>query len=234
MDERIIGIQVFEFDVPSCFHYDQGRMVNCRYGLLKITSSDQTGWGECIMSINENHFDLIKWSTFLYTLRKLTILEALKTIAAHKSLWGKVKTELVEMALLDLTARIQRKKFNEMIVLGEDRYEQNATSLFDPKNITKTIDIHPGCKGTLIETVNYAQSLQQHGVKLLMHKDYLIGPACSAWQLVAKSLGAEWLETDEYLEPSRLSPFLPTEFGTGFQLDSSLLLEESQAYFAVI
>jgi hypothetical protein len=76
--------------------------------------------------------------------------------------------------------------------------------------------------------------LQQKGVKLLIHKDYLIGPACSAWQLAAVGLGAEWLETDEYLEPSRLCPLSPTEFGTGFQLDISMLLQESQAYFAVV
>jgi hypothetical protein len=127
-------------------------MINCRYGLLKITCSGQSGWGECIMSINENHFDLLKWSAFLYKLKKMTIHEAHETITLHKSLWGKVKTELVEMALLDLTARIQKKKFNEVIGLGGDH---NTVS----KNI---------------------------------------------------------------------------EFGTGFQLDLLKLLQESQAYFAVI
>jgi hypothetical protein len=82
----------------------------------------------------------------------MTIHEAHETITLHKSLWGKVKTELVEMALLDLTARIQKKKFNEVIGLGGDH---NTVS----KNI---------------------------------------------------------------------------EFGTGFQLDLLKLLQESQAYFAVI
>jgi hypothetical protein len=251
MDDRIVGIQMFEFDVPSSFHYDQGRMVNCRYGLLKITCSGQTGWAECIMSINENHFDLIKWSTFLYKLKNLTIQKAHETIELNKALWGKAKTELVEMALLDLTARLQKKKFNEMIGLGGDLttgssirslgnhhssylYKQTATSLLVPKNITEICHIHPGCQGTLLETVNYAQNLQQKGIKLLIHKDYLIGPACSAWQLAAVSLGAEWLETDEYLEPSRLCPLSSTVYGTGFQLDISMLLQESQAYFAVI
>jgi hypothetical protein len=226
MDERIVGIQMFEFDVPSSFHYEQGRMTNCRYGLLKITCSGQTGWGECIMSVNENHFDLIKWSTFLYKLKKLTLQEAHETIEHNKALWGKAKTELVEMALLDLTARLQKKKLNEVIGLNGD--------LIKDSSISETYHIHPGCKGTWLETVNYAQSLQQKGFRLLMHKDYLIGPACSAWQLIAISLGAEWLENDEYLEPSRLSPLLPTEFGTGFQLDFPLLLKESQAYFAII
>ncbi|QGQ94664.1 hypothetical protein EHS13_07060 [Paenibacillus psychroresistens] len=251
MDDRIVGIQMFEFDVPSSFHYEQGRMVNCRYGLLKITCSGQTGWGECIMSINEKHFDLIKWSTFLYKLRKLTIQEAQIAIELNRALWGKAKTELVEMALLDLTARLQKKKFNELIGLGVDlnkgssirtldilpsnySFKQTATSLLVPKSITETCHIHPGCKGTLLETVNYAQSLQQKGIKLLMHKDYLIGPACLAWQLAALGLGAEWLEVDDYLEPSRLTPLLPTAYGTGFQRDFPLLLEESQAYFAII
>lgn len=231
MDEKIIGIQVFEYDVPSCFHYAHGKMIKCRYGLLKITTSEQTGWGECIMSINENQFDLIKWSTFLYKLKNMSLKGAYKTIQLHKALWGKAKTELVEMALLDLIARLQKKKFSEFIGIQK---EAAVTSLVVQKNTIETFHIHPGCKGTLIETVNYAQSLRQKGVKLLMHKDYLIGPACTAWQLAAVGLGAEWLETDEYLEPRRLSPLIPTEFGTGFQLDVSLLLEESQAYFSVI
>jgi hypothetical protein len=38
-----------------------------------------------------------------------------------------------------------------------------------------------------------------------MHKDYLIGPACLAWQLAAVGLGAEFLEVDDYWDPSRLT-----------------------------
>ncbi|MFD7525977.1 hypothetical protein [Paenibacillus chitinolyticus] len=116
MDRRIIRIELFEFDVPCCYHHAKGKLENCRYGLLKLTDeSGETGWGECLMSVDEKVFDLVNWARFLYRFQKSTLAQALDTVRLYRVLWGNVKADLVEMALYDLMARSQRKPFVDVL-----------------------------------------------------------------------------------------------------------------------
>ncbi|MFE6799176.1 hypothetical protein [Paenibacillus chitinolyticus] len=116
MDRRIIRIELFEFDVPCCYHHAKGKLENCRYGLLKLTDEGgETGWGECLMSVGEKHFDLVNWARFLYRFQKSTLAQALDTVRLYRVLWGNVKADLVEMALYDLKARSQRKPFVDVL-----------------------------------------------------------------------------------------------------------------------
>ncbi|MEY9093428.1 hypothetical protein [Paenibacillus sp. RC84] len=116
MDRRIIRIELFEFDVPCCYHHAKGKLENCRYGLLKLTDEGgETGWGECLMSVNEKVFDLVNWARFLYRLQKSTLAQALDTVRLYRVLWGNVKADLVEMALYDLKARSQGKPFVDVL-----------------------------------------------------------------------------------------------------------------------
>lgn len=227
LDKRISGIEIFEFDIHASFHYQLGKLKQCRYGLLKITCEGLSGWGECVMSVNDTRFELINWSSFLNKFKKLTIQEAIKTVKANQSLWGKTKTELVEMALFDLSSRLLRKLLIELAGLPINEF------YFGHIN-AEECHIHPGCHGSLFETMHFAQQLKSNGFHLQIHKDYLIGPACSALQLLACRLGAEWKEVDNYPEPKPLCPVSHTLLGTGFQLDSLTLFRDSHAYFAVV
>ncbi|MFS0838216.1 hypothetical protein [Paenibacillus sp. 1P03SA] len=116
MDARIIRIELFEFDVPCCYHYAKGTLENCRYGLLKLTDeAGETGWGECLMAVNEKYFDLVTWARFLYRLQKTTTTQALDIVRLNRVLWGNVKADLAEMALFDLISRSRRKPFVEVL-----------------------------------------------------------------------------------------------------------------------
>ncbi|WP_217556588.1 hypothetical protein [Paenibacillus sp. GbtcB18] len=116
MDRRIIRIELFEFDVPCCYHHARGKLENCRYGLLKLTDEGgETGWGECLMSVGEKHFDLVNWARFLYRFQKSTLAQALDTVRLYRVLWGSVKADLVEMALYDLKARSLHKPFVDVL-----------------------------------------------------------------------------------------------------------------------
>ncbi|MEC0247798.1 hypothetical protein P4H65_18560 [Paenibacillus chitinolyticus] len=116
MDRRIIRIELFEFDVPCCYHHAKGKLENCRYGVLKLTDEGgERGWGECLMSVSEKYFDLVNWARFLYRLQKSTLAQALDTVRLYRVLWGNVRADLVEMALYDLKARSQRKPFVDVL-----------------------------------------------------------------------------------------------------------------------
>jgi hypothetical protein len=117
---RITEIQLFQFDVPSCYRYGEGVLTDCHYGLLKMTCGDHTGWSECIMSANDaKHFDLVQWSSFLQLLKKPTLPEAFETMNHLRETWGETKTELIRIALLDLSARAQSKKLFELLLPGK-------------------------------------------------------------------------------------------------------------------
>jgi hypothetical protein len=231
---RITGIQLFQFDVPSCYRYGEGLLTDCHYGLLKMTCGDHTGWSECIMSANDaKHFDLVQWSSFLQLLKKPTLPEAFETMNFHREIWGETKTELIRIALLDLAARVQSKKLIELLPAGQKVPVAAGSGVRTPIR-SDQVHIHPGSHRTLLETINEAQSLREQGFKLLIHKDYLIGPGCSAMRLVSDSLGAQWVEADEYPEPEPLRTRRDTSYGTGFQLDMNTLIKKCHAYYAVL
>ena len=58
-------------------------------------------------------------------------------------------------------------------------------------------NMHPGCMGSLIETVELGRAIQKTGKKLMVGDASLVGPACPAWQQVAIGLGADWVEALE-------------------------------------
>ncbi|MBS1369426.1 MAG: hypothetical protein HPZ91_05655 [Lentisphaeria bacterium] len=58
-------------------------------------------------------------------------------------------------------------------------------------------NLHPDTMGSLPETVAFAQHLKATGIRFMIGDDSLIGPACSAWQQIACSLGADWVEALE-------------------------------------
>lgn len=186
------------------------------------------------MSANDaKHFDLVQWSSFLQLLKKPTLPEAFDTMNHQRETWGETKTELIRTALLDLTARVQSKKLVELLPAGERIPVAVGSGLLTPVR-SDQVHIHPGSQRSLLETINEAQRLREQGFKLLIHKDYLIGPGRSALRLVSDSLGAQWVEADDYPEPEPLRTRRDTSYGTGFQLDMNTLIKECHAYYAVL
>ncbi|MFB5268524.1 hypothetical protein ACE41H_17310 [Paenibacillus enshidis] len=106
-EARITGIQLFEFDIGTCYQAGKGTLRSCRYGLLQINCGSCTGWGECVMSVNDSSFDIVKWASFLHSLKGMTLQEALITTRLHRILWGGNKADMTQTALLDLSARME-------------------------------------------------------------------------------------------------------------------------------
>lgn len=175
-DLKITGIELFEYDIDRCFHFELGQLAKCRYGILKLSCEGVTGWGECIMSANNHRFDMIKWSKFLCGLRKLTIRAALEVAANNRLLF--MRKPVTEMLGVEFV------KLPQAVGIGSASRTSSAACTVKPE----VCHPHPGSFGTFKETFQYAKQVRSQGVPLQIHKDYLIGPACSAWQLAAVSL----------------------------------------------
>ncbi|MDP4095569.1 hypothetical protein OIN60_02025 [Paenibacillus sp. P96] len=232
-EAHITGIQLFEFDIDTCYQTGRGMLSSCRYGLLQINCGTYTGWGECVMSANDKHFDMVKWASFLHRLKGMTLREALATTRLHRILWGENKADMTLTALLDVRARMKNKFIAaEILMRTSTQYlMRNAAIRGNRKRICH---IHPGDKSSLIETMAYAKHLWLEGYSLEIHKDYLIGPACTALKLLSHTLEATWQENEEYPEPASLHNFVTHTVGTGFDLESKELFQKSSAYYSVL
>ncbi|UVI30787.1 hypothetical protein [Paenibacillus spongiae] len=114
MDDRLYGIELFQFDIQRCYHQERGELENCRYGLLKITCGGQSGWGEGIMSVGSPRFDFMHWASFLFTLRRMPIQDALAMLSSPHLSWEASQLELAARTLSELGARLQMRQLAGM------------------------------------------------------------------------------------------------------------------------
>ncbi|WP_355318905.1 hypothetical protein [Paenibacillus jiagnxiensis] len=232
-EARITGIQLFEFDIDTCYQRGRGRLRGCRYGLLQINCGTYTGWGECVMSVNDRSFNIVKWASFLHSLKGMTIQEALITTGLHRILWGENKADMTQTALLDLCARMENKFIAaEILIRTSTRHLMENSNIRVNRN--RIHHIHPGDKNTLIETMAYAKLLWLQGYPLEIHKDHLIGPACSALKLLSSALKVKWMENEVDHEPASLRNIVTHTVGTGFDPDSEELFQKSSAYYSAL
>ncbi|GMK43716.1 hypothetical protein PghCCS26_08430 [Paenibacillus glycanilyticus] len=75
---------------------------NSHYGLLSMSCGSETGWGECVITTDAPHFDIIAWGDFLCKLNRQSLADARNTALLNREVWGDAKTELVLMALSNL------------------------------------------------------------------------------------------------------------------------------------
>ncbi|AFC28417.1 hypothetical protein PM3016_1492 [Paenibacillus mucilaginosus 3016] len=233
-DARITGIQLFELDYESCFHARKGRLTNCRYGVLLISCGSYSGWGECIMSSDDKAFDIIRWASFLHQLKRTTIRKALEITALHRIIWGDNRTDLVQTALLDLVARRQNVSIASHIMLRArpEPVRDAWANRYGKRNSVR--HIHPGDRGTVTEMITYANHLWLQGYSLEIHKDYLIGPACSALKLLSDAIEAQWRENEDAWEPASLCNLISDPVGTGFDMHTDELFRRAMAYYEVL
>jgi hypothetical protein len=119
-EERITGIQLFEFDDSHSLPNGAcaGDYCNCRYGILRITFCGHIGWGECVLSGKDECFDFVQWSSFLLHFRKPTLKEAYETIELLQGKWGAAKAGLVRAALDDIARQLLNGKYEELVMAG--------------------------------------------------------------------------------------------------------------------
>ncbi|MBI4979907.1 MAG: hypothetical protein HZC28_20675 [Spirochaetes bacterium] len=102
LNEIVEQIELFRYDVDVPRHYSWGNWDSRQIGFIRIASGGHSGWGENRITSNDKHVDIVKWASCFAELKGRTITEALDLVADRLKVWGTLRCEMAEMALLDL------------------------------------------------------------------------------------------------------------------------------------
>jgi L-alanine-DL-glutamate epimerase-like enolase superfamily enzyme len=120
LNEKITKIELFRYDINIPRYFSWGTWHNRQHLFIKITSGDFYGWTETPASKNNPNFNPTEWVTYLKQFKGLTIGDAQKLLASEQVLGTKRSLKMLEsldMGLLDLSGRLQKKSAVELLGL---------------------------------------------------------------------------------------------------------------------
>ncbi|MBY9078634.1 hypothetical protein KIH86_07945 [Paenibacillus sp. HN-1] len=110
MDQRSLSrIEVFVFKAPWPAFCGPESSGNSCCGILKLTCKAGYSWAQGVLCADHKEIDLMKWSGFLHTIRHCRLDEAIEIVRRLSPEWEQTQREMVQMALLDLKAKLQGK-----------------------------------------------------------------------------------------------------------------------------
>lgn len=122
----IDSIELFRYDINIPRHFSWGTWYNRQHVFMKMTSGEHVGWAEVAASKNNPELNLKSWSLFLHDFINLNLTEAYDLIKSNQygngkeSKYSKKQMEFLEMALLDLQGRIEKKPAIELLGMMEN------------------------------------------------------------------------------------------------------------------
>ncbi|ASA20152.1 hypothetical protein [Paenibacillus donghaensis] len=95
---RLSRIELFAFDNRPSFAH-RSIQNGCWYLVLRLTSGEHISYGECVVPMNGEAIDLIKWGAFLRSIHRSTLEEAFQTMQQMKQEWTSSQLSLLQSAL---------------------------------------------------------------------------------------------------------------------------------------
>lgn len=106
---RLLRIEVFVFNAPWPAFCGPESPGTSRFGILRLTCTAGCSLAQGILCADNMEFDLMKWSSFLRTIRHCRLDEAIEIVRRLSPEWEQTQREMVQTALLDLKAKLQGK-----------------------------------------------------------------------------------------------------------------------------
>ncbi|WP_198027595.1 mandelate racemase/muconate lactonizing enzyme family protein [Seonamhaeicola sp. S2-3] len=120
LNEKITKIEIFRYDINIPRYFSWGTWHNRQHLFIKISAGDFYGWTETPASKNNPNYQPTEWVKYLEKFKGLTLGEAQKRLASEQVLGSKRSLKMLEsldMALLDLSGRLQNKSAVELLRL---------------------------------------------------------------------------------------------------------------------
>jgi L-alanine-DL-glutamate epimerase-like enolase superfamily enzyme len=120
LNEKITKIEIFRYDINIPRYFSWGTWHNRQHLFIKISAGDFYGWTETPASKNNPDFKPTAWVKYLEQFKGLTLGEAQKLLASEQVLGSKRSLKMLEsldMALLDVSGRLQKKSAVELLGL---------------------------------------------------------------------------------------------------------------------
>lgn len=355
--EVIDDITLYRYDSTTSRHFSFGTCRSRQHAFIKISAQGHHGWGENVISVNQEGVDLQRWGSDFQDLKGMSVSDAMAYIRTRLTDWEHRRCEMGEMALIDLAGKIRGQTALELLgleakgwipgvyVILEDQpqragqlakqaFEQRLTShvklkLFgrldldlrllevlrqelgsktyligdvncgyrmelsnepldevakaliqlhragldaceDPAMLTnqqwvdlqtmvdplaiipdynmrpasiaittilpgmgQIYNIHPGCTGSILDTIRLGKKIKEIGGQLMIGDDSLLGPGCTGWQQIGIGLNADWVEALE--KPGESDGFLQSvrRQATTRPIDSRIMVEKKLPGFGL-
>lgn len=120
LKEKITKIEIFRYDIDIPRYFSWGTWHNRQHLFIKISAGDFYGWTETPASKNNPNFQATDWVNYLKKYKGLTLGEAQQLLISEQVLGSKRSLKMLEsldMALLDLSGRLQNKPAIELLGL---------------------------------------------------------------------------------------------------------------------
>jgi L-alanine-DL-glutamate epimerase-like enolase superfamily enzyme len=105
IENKIEKVELFRYDSTVERHFSFGTWRSRQHAFIKISSGKHCGWGENVMSVNNEDISLHEWGHYFREIKGLSVSEAIQYIGKLEE-WGSRRCEMVDMALIDLAGRI--------------------------------------------------------------------------------------------------------------------------------
>ncbi len=122
LKEKISKIELYRYDIDIPRYFSWGTWFNRQHLFMKISSGNYYGWSEIPASTNNPDFQPTQLVEYLKTFKNLTIDKAQKLLSTQQVLGTTSSTkwmEFVEMGLLDLSGKMQKKSVIELLDLKQ-------------------------------------------------------------------------------------------------------------------
>ncbi|NLP46069.1 MAG: hypothetical protein GX347_03365 [Epulopiscium sp.] len=119
VDAVIEEVVLYRYDSTVLRHFSFGTWRSRQHAFLKISTNGYHGWGENVISVNQEDVNLQRWGSFFEDLKGLTVSQAIRYVESKLTDWGDRRCEMAEMALIDLAGKIQGKSALEILHLND-------------------------------------------------------------------------------------------------------------------
>ena len=120
LDEKITKIELFRYDINIPRYFSFGTWLNRQHLFMKLSVGDYYGWSEIPASRNEPDLQPVSWVNYVKQFKGLTVSaaqELLKSQQVPDSTTTLKEMEFMDVALLDVTGRLQEKPAVELLDL---------------------------------------------------------------------------------------------------------------------
>jgi len=114
---KIEGAEWYLIHVDAPRHLSHSTWQNRQHAFLRLKASGLSGWSEVMPRVNDLDFNVKKWGVFVSEIIGKSLEEALEYVRSQYGVWDAMKTECLEIALLDIWGQIEGKSVNELFGL---------------------------------------------------------------------------------------------------------------------
>lgn len=118
---RVGSIRLYLKNIEAVKRFSCATWTSRQHVIAAVSSGENTGFAECILSVNCPQASLEPWRTAVACLLGLDVGQAVLENRCHQGEWPEQLVEMMEMALVDLCGKLQGVPANHLLGLQDGK-----------------------------------------------------------------------------------------------------------------